>query len=149
MHRFELNSDAFPLMISVIGDNLSDDDYHALFAAWDEIVARKQPFVSLVDLRMARTMPHPTQRAMIGAWMRKVDATMSKYSVGSANVIISPLVRGALTAIQWIHRPVVAQATFGTMLEACDWCIERLQRNRVPLTPAIETYRARLLRHSA
>jgi len=149
MDGFEFSVDAFPLVVCVVRDKMTDDDYHAMFSAWETVTLRKERFVALVDLRMARSPSNPTQRAMIAAWLRKMDGTFAQYSLGSASVVTSALVRGAMTAVNWIHRPKVVQVSFGTMLEACDWCIRRLHEAHIPVTPRIEAYRTRLFLHTA
>jgi hypothetical protein len=70
----------------------------------------------------------------------------AEFLLGSAKVIVSPLARGAMTAVQWIHKPKVPELICATMLEACDFCIARLDEARIPLTPAVRAYRAGLAR---
>jgi hypothetical protein len=80
---------------------------------------------------------------------RSIDDRLRKVSLGHATVPSNPLVRGAMTAITWLHEPSVPQAYVGTMLECVDWCAERLRSEPIPVGADILEYRSALAKESA
>lgn len=52
-------------------------------------------------------------------------------------VVPSSAVRAALTAVNWITRPRIPQFLAPSMERAVERCIEVLEQQAVPLTPAI------------
>ena len=119
-----------------------------MFRQYEAVFARKERFASLTDARGVRKIPNVVMRAKIGAWVRTQEPLVLEFSVGHATVITNPIARGAMTAINWLHKATAPQAYFGTMLGACDWCIDKLSAGGVPLTPALEAYRASLTQGS-
>jgi hypothetical protein len=138
--------DYWPIVVLTAGDNPSDAEYEAMFADWEKVYTRRERFVSLVDAREAKSMVPAKQRAKLAAWAREIEPLTAEFLLGSAKVIVNPLARGAMTAVQWLHKPKAPELICATMLEACDFCIARLDEARIPLTPAIRAYRARLAR---
>lgn len=149
MHKFTLNLECWPLAVSTLGDDLSDAELEAMFSEWDAAFTRQERFVTLNDMRGLKSMPSARQRARVADWTRSLEPVMTKHSLGYCNVSQSPLIRGALKAIDWLNPPKVPQAHFGTMTAACDWCIERLRSSGLPITSAINAYRADLVAESA
>ena len=149
MRKFSLNLECWPLAVSTLGDDLSDTELETMFSEWDVAFARKERFVTLNDMRGLKSMPSARQRARVAEWTRSLEAAMVQYSLGYTNVSQSPLVRGALKAIDWLNPPKVPQAHFGTMTAACDWCIGRLRTAGLPITSSINAYRADLVAESA
>jgi hypothetical protein len=52
-------------------------------------------------------------------------------------IFTNRVVRGALTALHWLFPPPTVTVTFGTRLEAYDWCIERLEETGVPVPQSV------------
>ncbi len=144
MPKFHLSFESWPLAVATFGDDFADADLDAMFSQFAEAFARRERFVTLNDLRPQKSMPSAKQRARVAAWTRTIEPLIAQYSLGYAIVVLSPIARGALTAIDWLNPPKCPQAYFGTMTAACDWCIERLQRCGLPIGPRIGAYRATL-----
>ena len=145
--KFQLNLELWPLIVLVADDDPSDEDIDAMFRQYEAVFARKERFAALTDARRVRKIPDAILRARIGAWAHAMEPMLS-FSVGHATVLTNPLARGVMTAISWFYKVKAPQAYFGTMLEACDWCIGHLRASGVPVTPALETYRALLTQGS-
>ena len=134
----------WPLIVVTLHTLLSDEDLKALFAQWEAVFARREKFVALTDARRVKERSPPKQRAMIAEWTKKIEPKVIALSVGHVTVIESALVRGAMTAVEWLHKPKVDSAYFATLREGCDWAIARLQANDIPVTDALRAYRASL-----
>lgn len=81
--------------------------------------------VTILDARRAVRNP-ATQRKKQAEWIERHTEQLRKYSLGTAFIINSPLVRGVLTAILWV-RPLPTQHTVvSTMEEAEAWVQQQL-----------------------
>jgi hypothetical protein len=90
------------------------------------IVERKQKSVTILDARQSGRSP-ATQRKKQAAWISAHENLLRQYSLGTAFVITSPLVRGVLTAILWLQPLPSDYTVVGTMAEAERWAHERLR----------------------
>ena len=149
MHSFRFNTDHFPLVLVTLGQNLAEDEQEAMFTLWEGLIARGQTMVALTDARALRSMGTAKQRARTAEWTRSIDDRLRRVSLGHATVLSNPLVRGAMTAITWLHKPSVPQAYVGTMLEGVDWCVERLRSESIPVGADLLEYRSALAKESA
>ena len=136
--------DLAPLVVFTIHGDMSVDDIDAMFASWREVFARKERFVSLSDARGAKSMPSAKERARVAEGIRSIEALSVQYSLGNATIVSSPLLRGAMTAIEWVQKPKVPSAYFGSLIEGCDWCVGRLRGVGLAVTPGIAAFQAGL-----
>jgi hypothetical protein len=143
--KYTFRVDLAPLVVLTVHDDLSGGDLEEMFASWRDFFARKQRFVAIADIRGAKSMLPAKERARVAEWARSIEPLSLQYSLGTATVVSNALVRGTLTAIDWIHRPKVPQVHIPTLLGACEWCIERLQGVGIAPTPGIAAYHAGLL----
>jgi hypothetical protein len=143
--KYTMRLDLAPLVVFTIHGDMSLDDIDAMFESWRTVFARKERFVSLSDARGAKSMPSAKERARVAEGIRSIESLSVRYSLGNATIVSSPLIRGALTAIEWIQKPKVASAYFGSMIEGCDWCMGRLSGAGLPTTPGIAAFRAGLV----
>jgi hypothetical protein len=100
------------------------DDYLAKMTT--EVLERKQRSVTILDARTSGRAP-ASQRKKQAEWLKKHDALLRQYSLGSAFVITSPLVRGVLTAIFWLQPMATAYTVVGSLGEAETWAAARLR----------------------
>jgi hypothetical protein len=140
----EFETRYFPLIVVTLEEQISEEDYTRLFAQWEAVLARKERFGALTDARRVKERAPPKQRAMIAEWTKKIEPRVMAYSVGHTTVIESAIIRGAMTAVEWLHKPKVPSAYFPTLREGCDFILEKLRENGVPLTDPLRAYRASL-----
>ena len=84
--------------------------------------AERRRTVTIVDLAQADQAP-AVQRKMQAAWVAENEALLREVSLGTAFVVPSALVRGALTAIFWIKPPPHEYALCPSFDEAVDWAL--------------------------
>jgi L-amino acid N-acyltransferase YncA len=124
--------------------SLREEDIQEVFGYYHDLVDRKIRYFSITDARGASEVPSAQTRKAIGQAAAKLEARSEGYALGTAVVIESRVIRGALTAIQWVAQPRHPMRYCGTMQEAVDYAIGELERNGVEITPAIRTYRRSL-----
>lgn len=100
------------------------DEVEQLFARLDEYYARGERFGSIVDVRGARTSA--ATRSLMAKEASRQTPVARLYSVGTAVIVDSAVVRGALTALFWIYEPPAPVVLCGDIVEANDWLSKRL-----------------------
>lgn len=108
-----------------------------MFEQWQRLLDRRQTFIAITDTRAIQERGSPKQRALIADWTRSIAPMVSRYSKGHAVVVQNGLIRGALTAINWLHKTPVPEAYFTQLGDAVDWCIERLETEKIPVSPSL------------
>jgi hypothetical protein len=142
-----MDLELWPFVRSVVGDALEDSDYDDMFREWELVAARKERFVAVTDARSSKSMPSSRQRARVAEWSKtRMDRPSRLYCLGSATVVTSSLARGAMTAINWLHKPPSPQAYFTTLVEGTQWCIDQLTTAGLPISDGVRAYHAELVR---
>ncbi len=147
MHRsanYTMSLDLMPLIVTTVYEGYGPDDLEKMFDDWREVFLSKERVVALTDIDRVKTMPDAKQRARTAALSKSIERDSIRYTLGTATVVSNTVARGAMTAIEWINPPKVPQKYAATMLDGCDWCIERLRQAEMPVTPAIAAFRAEL-----
>lgn len=134
---------AWPLVVLRVPPVLDVPAIHSMFRGLDRVLERRARFALLVDTRAMTAAPTAVERKLLAQWMTDRVAAEALYNMGNAVVIASPFARAALTAIQWLRRPVTAQCFVSSAVEGIDWCRARLVEKGVPVTSAIDDLRAR------
>jgi hypothetical protein len=138
MSRLSLSTEHWPIVVTTLGNGATDADYDVYFAEFRaKVLNRRQKFTSLVDVSGVTEAPSAAQRKKIADWQKAEEEVGSRYNVGIAMIFTSRVVRGALTALHWLFPPPTVTVTFGTRLEAYEWCIERLEETGVPIPPSV------------
>lgn len=122
----EYDESRFPLVLVRPRGRATDADLDALLVALKRPLLRREKYLEIFD--GTHTDPGTsTQRRRIAEWMRAHTSLISTYSVDTAVVVPSPLVRGALTAIFWIQPMPCPHTVVSTMAEAERWAEEKLR----------------------
>jgi hypothetical protein len=117
----------FPLVnVTMPAGAMSDDGLRSLLARIDQLVAERKRIALVVDYRPLNEVPNPTQRAELARWMRETARGNQDVIIATAHVVASTLLRGAITAVNWIQRPVTPQYVAADLAEAERWCRTRL-----------------------
>jgi hypothetical protein len=114
-----------------------------------EVIEARRPFTLVVDATPISELPTAIVRRAITDWMKRVEVLGEQYMLGMAMVTSSSIVRGAMTAVNWIVPPRVPMTYEPTLEAAVKWSIERLEAGGVAASPALLAYRDSLRRASA
>jgi len=136
--RIVLHKHAWPLVITVIPSEFDLRDIEAYIPEVDALYKRRERFASLVDTTPLVSLPGASERRRLAEWQNATIDSIRRYNVFSAIVIRSPVVRGAMTAMNWIFRPPAEQLTLATFGEGFLRCIERLRADGRPARPELE-----------
>ena len=92
-------------------------------------------------------MPDATVRRFVAEQQAEVEALYGHLVIGSAVVVGSSVVRGALTAINWIKPTRVPQVFTTTRMDALVNCIAWLEQEAVTIPADVRSYRMQLERN--
>jgi hypothetical protein len=109
---------------------------------FDEALARGERFACIIDSDGMASIPPAHERKKIVAWMNEpaFQTRQKQFNVGSATIIRSAAARGCLTAITWVWTPPTPQYYPGTIREAAEWCIRKLEEADVPISLEARRY---------
>ena len=101
------------------------------------LYAKKERFATLVETSGIRAMPDAATRKRLADWQNATRGDIGRYNVMTATVVSSTLVRGAMTAMNWVFRPPNPQLAVASFDEGLDACVRGLQADGVRLPPTL------------
>ncbi len=107
-------------------------------------VAQRERCTQVTDLTRVKQIPTASQRRIAADWITKTLDLQREASLGGANVTPSAILRGIITAIQWVQRPPAPAEHFATRSEAMLQAIRWLDEGRVLLPPGLQELRKKL-----
>jgi len=125
MGAIQFDDTRFPLVVVTFNGTATDAEFSDYLARMSELVSRKQKNVTVFDARSSGVVP-AIQRKRQADWIAANRQGLKEYSCGSAFVISSAVVRGALTAILWLQPIPVSHIVLGSVEEAERWAMQRL-----------------------
>ena len=141
---YEFREDLLPMAFLVARRALRVEDIDGVMGEFRSLVERRIRYVSVADLRGNNEIPDALTRRRYGEEIARFEPFSRVWSLGGAVVVDSEIVRGALTAIQWVARPQMPMVYFSDLRPAVDWAVQRLEGAGLEVTPAIRAFRARL-----
>jgi hypothetical protein len=131
---------AWPLVyVRYPSNGLNDEGLEVLIERVMSYLRRRDKFACLIDCR-GMTMAHTAnQRRRITEWLAEPELQrLSPHAIAMAVLFRSALIRGALTAVNWIKPPPVPVKAFGSVAESAPWLRQRLTEESISLTPRME-----------
>jgi hypothetical protein len=129
------DTEHFPLIYIGYPRPFSHDDWDAFLARFDEVLDRQEPFGWLNDARTSY-LPNARNRAAIAAHQARRATDYRRWVKGVGTISSSALVRGIITAIEWIHPAPFPHDTFATPAEAERYVRKKMGMSAEPLTIA-------------
>lgn len=125
MSRVTIDTSRFPVTVVAFEGVVSDEEFQRYLDQLDVLLERREPYVTIVDARA--TGPAPAiQRKMKADWLARRRPELSRWCLGTAFVIDSPVVRGMLTAILWLSSLPCPNVVVRSRAEAERWVQDRL-----------------------
>lgn len=120
----------WPIVHYAIEGTIEDEaEIQAYIADITGLLARRQPYCSVIDLRHA-TVPSASLRRRQADWQQEHDDALRRYCRGAAFVTTSKLVKGAIIAIGWLQPWPHPVDYFTTVSEARVWAADQLKHIR-------------------
>jgi len=132
----------FPLVVITVGEEVVSEDLDAMTEAFRRIFARRKKYVVITDVRGIVKLPDATARQRIASWWKTLADDQRIWNLGSANIVASAPVRGALTALTWLFSSPTPQAYVPDMRAALEWAEARLAEADLELPASATLLRA-------
>lgn len=115
------------IVIRFSGEPIPLDEWSSLFTRMERLIVRGQPFGVLVDARrgLGASAAH---RKLAADFIKRNDAGLRRHCRGVVTVSSSALVRGVITAIQWIAPPPFPDRVDSQIEPALRWLEQQLGR---------------------
>jgi hypothetical protein len=104
---------------------------------WRECEKERGQCCLLTDAGRIQAIPPASQRKICGEWAKRTSELHQAVSVGGPCVTPSSIIRGIITAILWVYKPVKPVAFFATRDEAKLQAIKWLDEAGVKLPPRL------------
>jgi hypothetical protein len=127
MAAIVLDDSSFPLVVSRFPSTWDEQELDAYFAAFVRLHAREKPFLHISDVSLAENMSKAGMRKKAADFMATERERSARLCKGAVQVAPSTLLRGAITAIQWVTPPPYPHAVVATWGEALTWVKARAQ----------------------
>jgi hypothetical protein len=128
MARINLSVEQWPLVVTTMVNDISDAEYETYLSDFEaRVIARREPFASLVDASRQTKAPTATQRQRLVTWQRENAPISIPYVVCVAMVIDNAIVRGAMTALHWVFPPQSPTKIVARYEDALAYCVESLR----------------------
>jgi hypothetical protein len=134
MGTYRFDDSRYPLVVVTFLGGLTDEAFDEYLRQMSGLLTRRSKNVTLLDARDAES-PSAKQRQKQAEWLKANREALKEYSLGTAFVISSAMVRGALTAILWMTPMPAAHAVVGTFDEGERWAYDQLMKAGVVLPP--------------
>lgn len=124
--RATFDDSRWPLLHLWLPGTLSSHGHQECLDAFAGYLERGEKFFLLVDLSRVGLVPIE-QRWRQVEWFEQHEGALRELVVGSAVILVSPIVRLSLSAILFFKPLPVPLATFPHLAAAEAWAAERLQ----------------------
>lgn len=141
---FVIREDLLPIALVTTTRTLTCADADELFAYYRSLCERRTRFIAVSDIRGSKEMPCARTRRHFAEHAARFRLQSQIWSLGSVVVVESPLIRGALTAIEWCSRPARPTQYCADMDSGMQLAIAALRAARIPLGPRLERLEERL-----
>lgn len=127
----------FPLIYQVLPPRLDVEAADRYCRRFEQFLLRGEPFVSVADASAVTERGVPMVRKRLADWSRTNEPAFVRLSKGDGRIVKNAVIRGTMTAINWLHRTAVPQEWFTSPEEAIRWAVARLDESRVHVPPSL------------
>lgn len=140
--------DCFPLLITIAAPNFDAAEVKSMADGFERYFARGERYAVLTASPRNAPAPGQRERRMIAEWANhpRVRDYSKRLCVGSATVTPNPLARAALSVIMAFWKPPTPLEIAPTVEKGLDYCLRRIQEERLPMSKPNELVRYEMLR---
>lgn len=125
---YTIDESDYPLVVlRFSGETMSSSEWAQMFSRLEGLIAREESFGLLVDARRGLGAS-AAQRKVAGDFIRRNQEGLRRHCRGLVTVSSSAIVRGIITAVQWIAPPPFPERVEGDIVAARRWLEGQLGR---------------------
>jgi hypothetical protein len=137
--------DTWPLVrFSMIGAP-QESDWLGMFSTFDDLYRRRERFIVLNDTGQLTSAPSAAIRQKVADRAKAHEPQSKLWIVHSAIVVSNPILRGAMTALNWLAPPVYKQTVHGTPVDAVNALVASLEREGIAMSDTLRKFREALV----
>jgi len=131
---------AWPLVyVRYPSNGLNDQGLEVFLERVMSYLRRRDRFACLIDCRGMTIAHTANQRRRIAEWLAEPELQrLSPDAIAIAVLFRSALIRGALTAVNWIKPPPAAVKAFGSVADRAPWLLQRFEEESTALSASME-----------
>ncbi len=120
-------------------NGLNDQGLEVFLERVMSYLRRRDRFACLIDCRGMTIAHTANQRRRIAEWLAEPELQrLSPHAITIAVLFRSALIRGALTAVNWIKLPPAPVKAFGSVADSAPWLRQRFEEQSMTLSPSME-----------
>lgn len=135
--RILVDTSRFPLVVQRFTKGFDDDDIESMIRRFELLFHGGARYALLVYCDPDAQVVSARQRKRVSQWYEHRKDVVRAINVGTAVVIESALVRGAVTALNWLIEPISVQRNVASVREGIDYCIARLEEAHIEVPPEV------------
>lgn len=132
-----IDLECFPVVVLTFPESFDDADMDGFYRVHEQMLRRRERYVSISDFSRVRAMPKATDRQRLAEWAKNEEPRFKQFQVANALVFTSPMLRAGLQAVHWLAPPPVPTAVVGTVAEGIDFLEKELRRVGLPVFPQL------------
>lgn len=139
-----VDASTWPLVVVTFRGAPSDDDLLDMFSEYERCYARAEPFHVINDGLGILSAPNAAQRKLIADRAREHVPMSRQWVVGSATVVANPVMRGVVTALNWLTAPAYKHTICATLPEAVRVAVAALAERGIQLSVPLHRYQRKV-----
>jgi hypothetical protein len=136
-----VDTSRFPLVVQRFRKDVTAEDIESMIRQFELLFHGGRRYALLVYSDPDAVVMTATLRKRVSQWYRDCTDQVRRINVATAVVLESPLVRGAMTAFNWLVEPVVQQKNVPTVREGLIYCISALEAANLPVPAEVRALR--------
>jgi hypothetical protein len=151
MSRGRIIDATWPIVVLVMPQRFDEALVQTLDLDFAKIFARKQRFALITDSRPVVELPKARERKMITDWASRPDQVVNQktWNAGSSTIVQNALFRTVLQGFYWVWTPGSPQHAARDVDDAFTWCVQLLEKEKIPLSMTEAAMREILRREMA
>ena len=137
MARLLIYTHTWPLFITVMPHAIDLRDIDVYVQEVDALYKRRERFATLVDTSAVSSLPGAHERKRLADWQNATVDQIRRYNVFTATVVRSSVMRGAMTAMNWIFRPPNEQVAVASFEDGFSQCLDKLRADGAKLPDSL------------
>jgi hypothetical protein len=125
--KIPVDSSRFPLVVQRFVKGFDDSDVETMIRTFELLFHRNSRYALLIYCDADAAVMSARQRRRVSDWYKEHQEIVHRVNVATAIVIESTMVRGAMTAFNWLMEPKYTQRMVPSIHEGVNYLIDQLE----------------------
>jgi hypothetical protein len=147
--RIIIDKSCFPVVVQTMRAGYGKADIAHMLAEYDLLLREGKRYALIVHFPLDVELLRAAQRREVADWWLPRKELVARVNAVTVTILQSALLRGAYTALLWLVQPPNPQKAVASLPEAIDICVNVLEKEGTPLSPAIYALCAKFAQEKA